>query len=1159
MKMKNKTTNTTSFLRKMRNSLRVKIILTALVLILTIPNALVLGGSNFKANRLNNKDKTTFFTKNYHNLYNLFITNVIKEQKEDGEIDGITISGGKIYVSKELTGVYGFKLTQAKIDELKKRPEVYRLFHKMAIKIIKNGEGSDADIISGIISLLTRLNPTQVGMTPMSDPVPPQVTYTVKSTADNGTNTLRWALEQPPSINKIIFDPSIDGQTILLNTPLEISKNITIEGNGPKKTIISGQSNCRIFNYIKGEGELKLKNMQLINGKADNAGGGAILSCQTTMFTIDNCIFKGNTAVGNGGAICTNKTELTMTNCVFDNNSTSTSNGGALYIDNQSESNIINCTFFNNQAAEGGAIYADATTSIINCTFANNTTTNTNAGGAIKKTNNGGFSIHNTIIYNNKAASTPNDIDIQVPVPPSVNTNNIVGKSSGVATTWFSNEDPLLADFDDYGGNTFTIALNVGSPAIDAADDTKAPPNDQRNKPKRGTSRDIGAYEACVFPDKPSLEATSICSKGENSTIIITGDKKDANKWVLYSSSCGTNKTDETETNSIEVSPESATSYYIRGEGGACSTPGECNEITITVNTVLSNAGDDENICTNTYTMSANNPSLGTGEWTIVSGSGVIENTTSHNTSISNFIEGKSFVLEWTVANGDCSSSSNVIIHKDKFIEANAGTNNDAVCETFYVLAGNNPTPGTGKWSTETSGITFDNNQLNTTTARNISNSGIVVFNWLITNGACTSESKISITKGDLLSITNEPVDQTVNIGNDVEFKVEFSGSKKSMQWYKDNNPLSDNSNISGSTNDALIMKSIGLTDAGEYKCTITGLCNNVTSINAKLVVNEKVDSPEVDDQTITKGETTIITATGTDIKWYDDITLLNLVGTGNSYDHGNTEPDIYYLYVTQTISKIESEAVTVKITVKPQKPISSDVKTCVKTEKTTISAEGTNINWYDNSDLTNSLSQDNDYTPSYTNGGTYIYYVSQTVNDIESYATIVKLVIDKSNGPKIPTIKQKGLNILVCTDRDLFKYNWYKNNVLIDDENKQYLVISNIKSSNYRVEVAKEDGCKNSSASFSYTNTNFPSNLKLFPNPVVNSINLSLDNKETGNLVINIYNKSAVLIKKFSFTKNEKLFSKTIFLDNLKNGLYFFELIIDNKKIVNKTFMIVK
>ncbi|MBC7451101.1 MAG: carbohydrate-binding protein [Cytophagales bacterium] len=84
----------------------------------------------------------------------------------------------------------------------------------------------------------------------------------------------------------------------------------------------------------------------------------------------------------------------------------------------------------------------------------------------------------------------------------------------------------------------------------------------------------------------------------------------------------------------------------------------------VTVNGVTTaNAGTTpKNISTNTVAMNANTPALGTGLWTLVSGSGTIATAASPTTQITGLTAGTS-VYRWTITNGTCKSTSDVTIN----------------------------------------------------------------------------------------------------------------------------------------------------------------------------------------------------------------------------------------------------------------------------------------------------------------------------------------------------------------------------------------------------------------------------------------------------------------------------------------------------------------
>ncbi len=88
----------------------------------------------------------------------------------------------------------------------------------------------------------------------------------------------------------------------------------------------------------------------------------------------------------------------------------------------------------------------------------------------------------------------------------------------------------------------------------------------------------------CTDPVITNVEATEnpICV-GEETTLSVTGTLGDATEWHWYTGSCG--GTPAGTGSSINVSPTTTTTYYVRGEGG-CVAPGECETIEVTVHPV---------------------------------------------------------------------------------------------------------------------------------------------------------------------------------------------------------------------------------------------------------------------------------------------------------------------------------------------------------------------------------------------------------------------------------------------------------------------------------------------------------------------------------------------------------------------------------------------
>ena len=82
--------------------------------------------------------------------------------------------------------------------------------------------------------------------------------------------------------------------------------------------------------------------------------------------------------------------------------------------------------------------------------------------------------------------------------------------------------------------------------------------------------------------------------------------------------------------------------------------------------------------------------------------------------------------------------------------------------------------------------------------------------------------------------ITEQPSSQTVVVGDGAAFNVNATGeSPFAYQWFK------DNTEIVGATGNTHIIQTSTLTDAGDYKATVTNISGTTTSDTATLSVNE--------------------------------------------------------------------------------------------------------------------------------------------------------------------------------------------------------------------------------------------------------------------------------------------------------------------------------
>jgi len=277
---------------------------------------------------------------------------------------------------------------------------------------------------------------------------------------------------------------------------------------------------------------------------AGPAMGGAIAS--SGMLLLSDCAVSANRALaadgyggqpGCGGGVYA-EGPLTLNRCEFDNNKAI---GGATW-----------CSPCQSGSGEGGAIWSSGTLMATNCTCATNNatggptgyvmTSGLSRGGAILASA-GGMLVNLTLAYNR----ADRQILLGQPAGPGQGgglavTNNgsvmkvrgtIIADSSDGGEVWgvvsdagynicsdgtagfratgsLNNTDPLLGPLANNSGRTQTIALQPGSPALDAIP-SGFPPTDQRGFVRpQGPAADMGACEGgAVLPAPPNAPLLS--------------------------------------------------------------------------------------------------------------------------------------------------------------------------------------------------------------------------------------------------------------------------------------------------------------------------------------------------------------------------------------------------------------------------------------------------------------------------------------------------------------------------------------------------------------------------------------------------------------------------------------------------------------------------
>lgn len=317
----------------------------------------------------------------------------------------------------------------------------------------------------------------------------PPVTVTTTADENNsptGANvSLREAIRDVVTagqFRKIRFDPSLNGQTIELNEPIDISNgSLNLSGTGlPDGIKISARNSTSAFTVT----DTSFCVFECLTIENSNL---AILIQDSNMLlqdsTIARCGSRFVPLISDGGGIFVQDSGLDVERCTFTKNVAA--RGGAIAIDGiGSLARIVNSTFDNNFASTlGGAIRnSDLSLTLVSrCTFSENVCEQ--AGGAVSTASNK-LDVLNSLFAGNTALVDPNFNG-----PLNLFNNSLVPITD-------------LAPLANYGGKTLTRPPFFFSSAKSSGLFTPNPEEDQRGMPRRRFfAIDTGATEAIELAD----------------------------------------------------------------------------------------------------------------------------------------------------------------------------------------------------------------------------------------------------------------------------------------------------------------------------------------------------------------------------------------------------------------------------------------------------------------------------------------------------------------------------------------------------------------------------------------------------------------------------------------------------------------------------------
>ena len=262
---------------------------------------------------------------------------------------------------------------------------------------------------------------------------------------------------------------------------------------------------------------LTIRRTQFTGNTAATDGGGIYVEDTGGLLTIEDSTISGNQSSADGGGIYfyDPDADVLISRTTISGNTAVGKGGGIhLYSMDAGVFTIENSTISGNSAANGGGVYlykVDLEAVIRNTTIANNTATVSGGGLIINRSPgssgaNGFLDITNTILANNTAGGSPNDLRKVTGTDFWGNVTNSLIEAMAAGTldnaqSTANNilaQDPVLGALANNGGLTQTHALLDGSPALGAGVASLVT-TDQRGQ-ARQSPPDIGAFELNLAP-----------------------------------------------------------------------------------------------------------------------------------------------------------------------------------------------------------------------------------------------------------------------------------------------------------------------------------------------------------------------------------------------------------------------------------------------------------------------------------------------------------------------------------------------------------------------------------------------------------------------------------------------------------------------------------
>jgi len=156
-----------------------------------------------------------------------------------------------------------------------------------------------------------------------------------------------------------------------------------------------------------------------------------------------------------------------------------------------------------------------------------------------------------------------------------------------------------------------------------------------------------------------------------------------------------------------------------------------------------------------------------------------------------------------------------------------------------------------------------------------------------------------------------------------------------------------------------------------------------------------------------------------------------------------------------------------------------------------------------------------------------------------------------------VPEITIKWDDVLICSniDNKFLSYQWFNGTIPIPGANEQYYVTSK-QPGIYRVETIDINDCREMSNEITVTGSK---SLTVYPNPAKSSFTVSIIDQPVGKVNLRIINSTGMKIMDIETEKADIEFLKEIPADDLEEGFYIVQVIIDQTYLYNSKILVIK